>query len=90
MINLLGDTRGPDPSLVRSVKEWAREAMGLDVDAILTVSELRCMEEGCPEVETVIGVPGSGRPPVKVSKPMADVARDDIVAAIAASRAAEA
>lgn len=90
MINLFGGTRNPDPSLVRSIKEWAREVMDLEADAVLAVSELRCMEEGCPEVETVIGVPGSGRPPVKVSKPMVDVARDDIVAAIAASRAAKA
>lgn len=90
MINLFGGTRSPDPSLVRSIKEWAREVLGLDANAVLAVSELRCMEEGCPEVETVIGVPGSGRPPVKVSKPMADVAREDIVAAISVSRAAEA
>ena len=79
---MLGSKRNPEPSVVRAVKEWAREALGLGPDSILTANELRCLEDGCPEVETVIGVPGCGLPPLKISKPMADVSRDDIEAAI--------
>jgi len=43
------------------------------------VMELSCTEEGCPDVETVVGIlePGCQRK-FKVFKPLAEVLRDDL------------
>jgi len=45
--------------------------------------QLNCAEEDCPDVETVVGVlePGVQRK-FKVFKPLAEVTRDDLAAAM--------
>ncbi len=49
----------------------------------ITVMELRCAEDDCPDVETVVGVlePGTQRK-LKVFKPLAEVTREDLLAAL--------
>ena len=44
------------------------------------VSELRCHEEGCPDVETVIALMHEGAEPekVKIYKPMAELNLEEI------------
>ena len=45
------------------------------------VTELKCLEEGCPPVETVIAIldaPGSTRQ-YKVHKPVMDIEYEDVV-----------
>jgi hypothetical protein len=67
--------------VITRIKGWARELFRLPDDVTVMVSELRCREEGCPEVETVIvvlGEPGKTRQH-KLLKPMAEVTRDDVV-----------
>ena len=46
----------PDRERVRRIKETLREALSLSEDAAITVTELACLEEGCPPIETVIGL----------------------------------
>lgn len=50
------DSRGPVPAHALAIKQWAREILRLDDDAVITVSELACADPGCPLVETVIAV----------------------------------
>lgn len=44
-----------------NVKEWTRQALNLDENTIVMVSELQCHEEGCPPIETVIAVMETGK-----------------------------
>lgn len=80
MLDLFGRQPQSDPEVVARIKGWAREFFGLGDEATVMVSELRCQEEDCPDVETVIAVlgePGKARKH-KLLKPMAEVTRDDV------------
>ena len=48
--------RGPAPAHGLAIKQWTREILRLDADAVVTVMELSCSDPGCPLVETVIAV----------------------------------
>jgi hypothetical protein len=80
MLNLFGQQPKPDLEVIARIKGWVRELFGLPDDATVMVSELRCQEEDCPDVETVIAVLGepSQARKHKVFKPMAEVTRDDV------------
>jgi hypothetical protein len=81
MINLFGQAPKPDIEVVRRVKGWAQEAFGLPDDAAVMVTELRCAEDDCPDVETVVAVlgePGKARRH-KLLKPVAEVTRDEVM-----------
>ena len=82
-MNLFGKKPAHDPAVVDRIKAWAREMLGLSDDVAVTVMQLNCAEDDCPDVETVVGVlePGSQRK-FKVFKPMAEVMRDDLAAAM--------
>jgi hypothetical protein len=47
---------GLDPEQSAAVKRWARAALGLAEDTVVTVSETPCVDAGCPLVETVVTV----------------------------------
>ena len=51
---------GVDPESSSKLKGWVRELMDLDESTHVMVSELRCREEGCPPVETVIALLPAG------------------------------
>lgn len=67
------------------LKDWARQELGLADDTTVMVSELACTEPGCPPSETVVSVFPDGQASflVKVAKPMAEVQRADLAAALA-------
>ena len=82
MPDLFGPKPATDLAAVARVKGWAVELFGLPPDAAVTVLELRCLEDDCPDVETVIGVlgePGKARRH-KIDKPLAEVTRADVAA----------
>lgn len=68
------------PEKTRQIKAWVREFRRLDDAVIVSITELACREEGCPDVETVIGImrPGEKIETIRVHKPIAEVVRDDI------------
>jgi hypothetical protein len=82
-MNLFGQKPSHDPAVALRVKGWAREMLGLGDDVAVTVMQLNCAEDDCPDVETVVAVlePGSQRK-FKVLKPLAEVTRDDLAAAL--------
>ncbi|MDB5307815.1 MAG: hypothetical protein JWO38_2017 [Gemmataceae bacterium] len=82
MFNLFGEKPRADPGAIARVKGWAADLFNVPADATVMVTELRCAEDGCPDVETVIAVLG-GRGPTrshKVPKPAANVTREDVAA----------
>lgn len=54
-------TRGPVPAHTLAIKQWTRDFLRLDDDAVVTVTELACADPGCPLLETVIAVFEEGR-----------------------------
>ena len=58
MFNIFGGDQAPCPEDISRIKVWVRETMRLDDPDLVMVNELRCAEEGCPDVETVIAVMG--------------------------------
>jgi hypothetical protein len=79
---LLGQRTKNDPQVIARVKDWVAASFALAEDVTVMVTELRCTEEACPPIETVIAIldkPGSPRQ-YKVYKPMAEVTAADIAA----------
>jgi len=81
VINLLSPKARLDPEAVERVKAWVPEALQLPEEAVVTVMELRCAEDDCPDVETVIAVfgePGASRKH-KLLKPLSEVTKSDVM-----------
>ena len=80
MEDLLGLGRNKPDGQTGRIKEMVRRHFGLSEDTVLMVSELRCHEDGCPDVETVIAVMETGVSPqtLKIAKRMADIQPADI------------
>lgn len=55
-----GGSAAPHPNTLpehtQAIKQWTRECLKLDDEAVVTVSEFACSDPGCPLLETVIGV----------------------------------
>ncbi|MEQ9558195.1 MAG: hypothetical protein RIG67_20685 [Rhodospirillales bacterium] len=86
MDDILGLSRAKPDGSGQRIKDLVRRRFALDDAATLMVSELRCHEDGCPDVETVIAVMGAARTSLtwKIAKPMALVDAGDIAALAAA------
>lgn len=91
MISLFGSQSSADFEGTARVKEWVRQALKLDADTSILVSEVHCMEPGCMPVETVValmGRPGDGIPiTFKVPKPLSEIHLEDVVAGVTALNA---
>ena len=54
---LIGHTRRrPDLATIRRLKQALRDALDLPEDAVITITELACLEDDCAPVETVFGL----------------------------------
>ena len=64
------------------IKAWVREARDLPEDTPITVAELACRDEGCPDIETVIGILEVDKPIVtlRLHAKMTELSRDDVLA----------
>ena len=73
--DILGLSTKPIGNDTSRVKDLVREAWSVPEDVIIMVSKLRCYEDGCPDVETVIALMSNDREPIKVTinKPMAEL-----------------
>jgi len=80
MIDLFRSMNKTDGNAGLRVKSWVRELFGLPEDTTVAVSELRCSDPDCPDVETVIAVlgePGVARRH-KIFKPIGEILREDV------------
>ena len=81
MLNdILGLSTKPKGGHTKRVKDMVRKAWAIPENVIIMVSELRCHEEGCPDVETVIALMHDGVEPqkAKIYKPMAELNLEEI------------
>ncbi len=62
------------------IKAQVAALLGLDEEATVMVSELTCMEEGCPPVETIIAVfrPGMDKLQFRLHCPISEITAHDI------------
>lgn len=69
----------------RQVEAWAREAAGLAAEDVVKANEIQCPDPACPGFETVILIMRAGQrtQAVKITKPLAEVMRADVVEALA-------
>ena len=60
--------------------------MGLPEDALITVAQLTCLEQGCSPLETVIGLlgPDQGQLQHKIHKPTDEIDANDLAEVCAA------
>jgi hypothetical protein len=75
---------GQRAEAVRRVKAWVSSYARADEADAVMVTELRCAEQGCPPIETVLALLRRGEEPRKwkVHKPIALVTELDVRAAI--------
>ena len=60
---LIGNAnKRPNIKAVRRIKQVLHEALELPEDAMITVSQLACLEDDCAPLETVIGLLRPGTP----------------------------
>ena len=73
-------SKRPSLAHVRRIKRVLMAALALPEDALVTVTQLACLEEDCAPLETVIGwLPSSGpQRQHKVHKPTEDVDASDL------------
>ena len=72
MEDILGLSTRPKNDDTKRIKKLVRDAWTVPEEVVIMVSELRCHDEDCPDVETVIALmAGPGEPlKVKIGKPM--------------------
>ena len=78
---LIGNTSNkPSLDIIRRIKSTLRMALAIPDEAIVTVTQLACLEEGCAPLETVIGLlqPKQALLQFKVHKDTAAVNFDDL------------
>ena len=76
MLNdILGLSTKPKGGHTKRVKDMVRRAWSVPENVIIMVSELRCHEEGCPDVETVIALMRDRAEPkkIKIYQPLAEL-----------------
>jgi len=72
---MLNDHKKPRADHTKRIKELVRTAWNVNDDIVIMVSELRCHEDGCPELETVIALMAedADRKSIKINKPIAEL-----------------
>ena len=78
---LIGSSsKRPDLKAVRRIKRALREALALPEDALVTVTQLACLEEDCAPLETVIGLLRAEAPQLqhKIHKPTENINAQDL------------
>ena len=68
-------TNKPKVDHTQRVKDLVRNTWGIDDNVVIMVSELKCHEDGCPDVETVIALMPENQNPtkIKIESPIAEV-----------------
>lgn len=69
------------PEKSRQIKAWVREIYELNDDVVVSITELACREDDCPDIETVIGImrPGVRVETIRIHKAIPDVELEDII-----------
>jgi hypothetical protein len=63
---------------VQQVKQWIYQALQIDEQISISLSQLQCTEPGCPPIETVINVMTNPVQQYKIHKSIAEIEYTDI------------
>lgn len=76
------------PARTAEIKAWVRAQFDLPDEVVVAVTELACRDDGCPDIETVIGImrPGEKVETYRIHKPVAEIEANDVSAALAKFR----
>jgi len=79
-------SKKPNLQAVRRIKRALHDALGLSEDAVITVAQLACLEQGCAPLETAVGLlrPGTSQLQHTIHKPTDSIVADDLVQVCAA------
>ena len=69
-----------DLNKIRKIKQALGEILSIQNNSTITVTELTCLEKGCPPVETVVALLKAGSDPLqhKIHKPAAELKAADL------------
>ena len=75
-------SKRPNIKAVRRIKRALQEVLELSDDAMVTVTQLACLEEDCAPLETVFGLLRTGLPQLqhKIHKPTDAIDASDLAA----------
>jgi len=62
----------------KQIKQWIYQALQIDDDVSISLSQLQCTEPGCPPIETVINVMTNPIQQYKIHKSIAEIEYTDI------------
>ncbi len=79
-MNLFSSRSSRSSERSNEIKVQVAAVLGLDDEATVMVSELACMEESCPSVETVIAVfrPAMEKLQFRLFRPISEITAHDI------------
>ena len=70
------------PTQLQQLKGWVYQALSLDTETPVSISQLTCTEPGCSPLETVIAVMTQPPQTYKIHQPAADIGEADVVQAL--------
>ncbi|WP_414581135.1 hypothetical protein [Scytonema sp. PCC 10023] len=71
-------TQKANTEQTRQVKKWIYQALKIDEEIPISLSQLQCHEPDCPPLETVIAVMKNPVEQYKIHKPIAEIEYTDI------------
>lgn len=68
------------PERARQIKAWVRELRYLEDEVVVSITELACRDDGCSDIETVIGImrPGEKIETIRIHRAIDGVTREDV------------
>ncbi|WP_414620369.1 hypothetical protein [Calothrix sp. CCY 0018] len=63
---------------IEQVKQWIYQALQIDDEISISLSQLQCTEPGCPPIETVINVMTNPVQQYKIHKSITEIEYTDI------------
>lgn len=63
---------------IKQIKQWIYQALQIDDEISISLSQLQCTEPGCPPIETVINVMTNPVQQYKIHKSIAEIEYTDI------------
>lgn len=82
--NPLAPKRNRFQGKTTEIKKWVKDILDLPNDTPISIAELTCHEENCPDLETVIGVMDPSKPiaTFRIHLAISDVTKPEIAKAI--------
>ena len=63
---------------INQIKQWIYQALQIDDEISISLSQLQCTEPGCPPIETVINIMTNPVQQYKIHKSIAELEYTDI------------